>query len=128
MPKDIPDPTPDTMTSLIYNRLSDENRTLLGLYEDQGGSWQGSIASMDFIDASIDALFALAFVQPPDDGATMHVEMNVQAKTLVMNYRDAERSGQFSVSGVHFDKQWSDAARAIFTEAFKAGMQAALGF
>lgn len=128
MPKEIPDPTPDTMISLIYNRLSKENRTLVGAYADQGGSWSGTIPSMDFIDASVDALYALAFMEPPEDEATLHVELNVQAKSLLMNFQDGERSGEFKVSGVRFDKQWSDAAKAIFAESFKAGMQAALGF
>jgi len=41
---------------------------------------------------------------------------------------DVIRHIRMGVSGVRFDKQFSDAAKDIFTQAFKAGMQAALGF
>lgn len=130
MPKIVPDPTPDTMDSLTYSRIPGEKiAALTGYYSAEGATFKGTVDSTPDIEVSIDALYALMFVTPPGGPeASLSVKMSVNAETLNAEFVEQDVRGQMGVSGTRFDKQFADAAKNIFAQAFKAGMQAALGF
>jgi len=128
MPKTIVDPVANAMSSLIYNRnAGGPTSTLIGTYVSQGAVFVSTPVTSAGIDAAIDSVLALIFVTAPTVAAHVHVEIDLVGTKLSVRVDEVSRISSAEINS-GFGAALVTASRAVFTQAFAAGMQAALGF